>query len=159
MSLKASEISDLIRQRIQNFDAKAEARDVGTIIALTDGIVRIHGLADVQYGEMIEFPGGSMGLALNLEQDSVGAVVLGDYKHISEGDTVKTTGRILEVPVGEALLGRVVDALGKKLGRSVELELEVDPSLLGGAIIRAEDMVIDDSLKTRLARLAGSLTD
>jgi F-type H+/Na+-transporting ATPase subunit alpha len=112
MALKASEISDLIRQRIQNFEAKSEARDVGTIIALTDGIVRIHGLADVQYGEMIEFPGGSFGLALNLEQDSVGAVVLGDYKHISEGDTVKTTGRILEVPVGEALLGRVVNSLG-----------------------------------------------
>jgi F-type H+-transporting ATPase subunit alpha len=115
MALKASEISDLIRQRIKDFDAKAEARDVGTVIALTDGIVRIHGLADVQYGEMIEFPGGSFGLALNLEQDSVGAVVLGDYKHISEGDTVKTTGRILEVPVGEALLGRVVDALGQAI--------------------------------------------
>jgi F-type H+-transporting ATPase subunit alpha len=115
MALKASEISELIRQRIQNFGAEAEARDVGTIIALTDGIVRIHGLADVQYGEMIEFPGGSYGLALNLEQDSVGAVVLGDYKHISEGDTVKTTGRILEVPVGEALLGRVVDALGSPI--------------------------------------------
>jgi F-type H+-transporting ATPase subunit alpha len=112
MAIKASEISDLIRQRIQNFEAKAEARDVGTVIALTDGICRIHGLADVQYGEMIEFPGGSFGLALNLEQDSVGAVVLGDYKHISEGDTVKTTGRILEVPTGEALLGRVVNALG-----------------------------------------------
>jgi F-type H+-transporting ATPase subunit alpha len=112
MAIKASEISDLIRQRIQNFEAKAEARDVGTIIALTDGICRIHGLADVQYGEMIEFPGGSYGFALNLEQDSVGAVVLGDYKHISEGDTVKTTGRILEVPVGEGLLGRVVNALG-----------------------------------------------
>lgn len=112
MALKASEISELIRQRIENFEAKAEARDVGTVIALTDGIVRIHGLADVQYGEMIEFPGNSFGLALNLEQDSVGAVVLGEYKHISEGDTVKTTGRILEVPVGEALLGRVVNALG-----------------------------------------------
>jgi F-type H+-transporting ATPase subunit alpha len=115
MALKASEISDLIRQRIQNFEAKAEARDVGTIIALTDGICRIHGLADVQYGEMIEFPGGSYGLALNLEQDSVGAVVLGEYKHISEGDTVKTTGRILEAPVGEGLLGRVVDALGNPI--------------------------------------------
>ncbi|HLF10095.1 MAG TPA: F0F1 ATP synthase subunit alpha, partial [Gammaproteobacteria bacterium] len=112
MAIKASEISELIRQRIQNFEAKAESRDVGTIIALTDGICRIHGLADVQYGEMIEFPGGSYGLALNLEKDSVGAVVLGEYKHISEGDTVKTTGRILEVPVGEALLGRVVNALG-----------------------------------------------
>jgi F-type H+/Na+-transporting ATPase subunit alpha len=115
MAIKASEISDLIRQRIQNFEAKAEARDVGTIIALTDGICRIHGLADVQYGEMIEFPGGSYGFALNLEQDSVGAVVLGDYKHISEGDTVKTTGRILEVPVGEGLLGRVVNALGQPI--------------------------------------------
>jgi F-type H+/Na+-transporting ATPase subunit alpha len=112
MAIKASEISELIRQRIQSFEAKAEARDVGTIIGVTDGICRIHGLADVQYGEMIEFPGGSFGLALNLEHDSVGAVVLGDYKHISEGDTVKTTGRILEVPTGEALLGRVVNALG-----------------------------------------------
>jgi len=115
MALKASEISALIHERIQSFEAKAEARDVGTIIALTDGICRVHGLADVQYGEMIEFPGGSFGLALNLEQDSVGAVVLGDYKHISEGDTVKTTGRILEVPVGEALLGRVVDSLGQPI--------------------------------------------
>jgi len=115
MALKASEISDLIRQRIENFEASSEARDVGTIIALTDGIVRIHGLGDAQYGEMIEFPGNTFGLALNLEQDSVGAVVLGDYKHLSEGDTVKTTGRILEVPVGEALLGRVVDSLGTPL--------------------------------------------
>jgi F-type H+-transporting ATPase subunit alpha len=85
---------------------------VGTVIGVTDGIVRIHGLADSRYGEMLEFPGNTFGMALNLEQDSVGAVVLGDYKHISEGDTVKTTGRILEVPIGEALLGRVVDALG-----------------------------------------------
>ncbi len=115
MALKASEISDLIKKRIENFDAATEARDVGTVIALTDGIVRIHGLADVQYGEMIEFPGGSFGLALNLDQDSVGAVVLGEYRHITEGDTVKTTGRILEVPVGEALLGRVVDSLGKPI--------------------------------------------
>src|SRR5688572_10119514 len=112
MAIKASEISELIRQRIQNFEAKAEARDVGTIIALTDGICRIHGLNDVQYGEMIEFPGNTYGLALNLEQDSVGAVVLGDYKHISEGDKVKTTVRILEVPVGPELLGRVVNSLG-----------------------------------------------
>ena len=115
MALKASEISELIKQRIENFDARAEARDVGSVVVLTDGIVRIHGLADVQYGEMIEFPGGSFGLALNLERDSVGAVILGEYKHIREGDTVRTTGRILEVPVGEALLGRVVDSLGKPI--------------------------------------------
>ena len=115
MALKASEISQLIKERIENFEASAEARDVGTIIGVTDGIVRIHGLADARYGEMLEFSQNTYGLALNLEQDSVGAVVLGDYKHISEGDTVKTTGRILEVPVGEALLGRVVDSLGNPI--------------------------------------------
>ena len=112
MSIKASEISDLIKARIEKFAGSTEERNVGTVVTVTDGIVRIHGLADVKYGEMLEFPGGSFGLALNLEQDSVGSVVLGEYKHITEGDTVKTTGRILEVPVGEALLGRVVDALG-----------------------------------------------
>jgi F-type H+-transporting ATPase subunit alpha len=115
MALKASEISSLIKERIDKFEAAAEARDVGTVIVVTDGIVRIHGLADARYGEMLEFPGNTFGMALNLEQDSVGAVVLGDYKHITEGDTVKTTGRILEVPVGEALLGRVVDALGNPI--------------------------------------------
>ena len=112
MSIKASEISDLIKQRIDKFQSAAEARNVGTIVSVTDGICRIHGLADVRYGEMIEFPGNLFGLALNLEQDSVGSVVLGDYKSLKEGDTVKTTGRILEVPVGPELLGRVVDALG-----------------------------------------------
>ena len=115
MSIKASEISDLIKQRIDKFESAAEARNVGTIISVTDGICRIHGLADVRYGEMIEFPGNLFGLALNLEQDSVGAVVLGDYKTLREGDTVKTTGRILEVPVGPELLGRVVDALGNPI--------------------------------------------
>jgi F-type H+-transporting ATPase subunit alpha len=115
MSVKASEISDLIKSRIENFKSASEARNVGTVVTVTDGITRIHGLADVRYGEMIEYPGNVFGLALNLEQDSVGAVVLGDYKNIREGDTVKTTGRILEVPVGRELLGRVVDALGVPL--------------------------------------------
>ena len=115
MSIKASEISDLIRQRIEKFASASEARDVGTVVSVTDGICRIHGLADVRYGEMIEFKGDLFGLALNLEQDSVGSVVLGDYKTIKEGDTVKTTGRILEVPVGPELLGRVVDALGRPI--------------------------------------------
>ncbi|MFI4866924.1 MAG: F0F1 ATP synthase subunit alpha [Steroidobacterales bacterium] len=112
MSIKPSEISDLIKQRIERFQSAAEARNTGIVVSVTDGICRIHGLADVRYGEMIEFPGSLFGLALNLEQDSVGAVVLGDYKTIKEGDTVKTTGRILEVPVGPELLGRVVDGLG-----------------------------------------------
>ncbi|HFQ91254.1 MAG TPA: F0F1 ATP synthase subunit alpha, partial [Chromatiales bacterium] len=94
------------------FEAVTEARNEGTVVSVTDGIVRIHGLADVMQGEMIEFPGNTFGMALNLERDSVGAVVLGAYEHISEGDTVKCTGKILEVPVGEALVGRVVDSLG-----------------------------------------------
>jgi F-type H+/Na+-transporting ATPase subunit alpha len=115
MSIKASEISDLIKARIEKFQSAAEARNVGTVVSVTDGIVRVHGLADARYGEMLEFPGNTFGLALNLEQDSVGSVVLGEYKHISEGSEVKTTGRILEVPVGPELLGRVVDALGNPI--------------------------------------------
>ncbi len=115
MAIKASEISDLIKQRIESFKSATEARDVGTIVSVTDGITRIHGLADARYGEMLEYPGNVFGLALNLEQDSVGAVVLGEYKHLREGDTVKTTGRILEVPVGPELLGRVVDSLGQPI--------------------------------------------
>jgi len=115
MSIKASEISDLIKEKILNFESATVARNVGTVVSVTDGIVRIHGLANAAYGEMLEFPGNTFGLALNLEQDSVGAVVLGDYLDISEGDEVKTTGRILEVPVGEALLGRVVNPLGQPI--------------------------------------------
>jgi F-type H+-transporting ATPase subunit alpha len=112
MSIKASEISDLLKARIDQFKSSTEASNVGTVVSVTDGIVRIHGLGDARYGEMLDFGGDTFGLALNLEQDSVGAVILGDYKGIGEGDTVKTTGRILEVPVGPELLGRVVDALG-----------------------------------------------
>jgi F-type H+/Na+-transporting ATPase subunit alpha len=112
MQLNPSEISDLIKAKIEKFEAKAEARNEGTVVALTDGIARVHGLTDVMQGEMIEFPGNTFGLALNLERDSVGAVIMGEYKHITEGDTVKCTGRIMEVPVGEELIGRVVDALG-----------------------------------------------
>ena len=112
MSIKASEISDLIKARIDKFQSATEDRNVGTVVSVTDGIVRVHGLGDARYGEMLQFSADTFGLALNLEQDSVGAVVLGDYKNIVEGDTVKTTGRILEVPVGPEMLGRVVDALG-----------------------------------------------
>mgnify|MGYP001381301730 CR=1 FL=1 len=115
MQLNPSEISDIIRKRIENFEAVAEARSEGTVVSLTDGIVRVHGLTDVMQGEMLEFPNETYGLALNLERDSVGAVILGDYGHIVEGDTVKCTGRILEVPVGEGLLGRVVDSLGNPI--------------------------------------------
>ena len=115
MQLNPSEISEIIKKRIANFEAVAEARTEGTVVGITDGIVRIHGLSDAMAGEMIEFPGNVFGMALNLERDSVGAVVLGPYEHITEGDKVQCTGRILEVPVGEAMLGRVVDALGNAI--------------------------------------------
>ena len=115
MQLNPSEISELIRERIKNFEAVAEARNEGTVVSVSDGICRIHGLAEAMQGEMLEFPDDTYGLALNLERDSVGAVLLGEFEHISEGDTVKCTGRILEVPTGESLLGRVVDGLGNPI--------------------------------------------
>ncbi|MCU7798980.1 MAG: F0F1 ATP synthase subunit alpha [gamma proteobacterium symbiont of Lucinoma myriamae] len=124
MQLNPSEISDLIKSRIENFDAKTEANTEGTVVSLSDGIALIHGLSDVMSGEMIKFPGNVFGIALNLERDSVGAVVLGDYKNISEGDKVKCTGRILEVPVGDAMLGRVVDTLGNPIDGKGPIDTE-----------------------------------
>jgi F-type H+-transporting ATPase subunit alpha len=115
MQLNPSEISELIKSRIQNLDAGAQMRTQGTVVSVTDGICRIHGLSDVMQGEMLEFPKNTFGLALNLERDSVGAVILGEYQHITEGDTVKTTGRILSVPIGPELLGRVVNSLGQPI--------------------------------------------
>ena len=114
-TLNPTEISELIRKRVEQFDVVSEARNEGTIVSVYDGICRIHGLADALQGEMIEFPGDTYGLALNLERDSVGVVVIGDYEHLREGDTARCTGRILQVPVGEAMLGRVVDALGEPI--------------------------------------------
>ena len=113
--LNPSEISELIKERVKQFEVVSEARNEGTVVSVSDGIIRIHGLEDAMQGEMIEFPNQTFGLALNLERDSVGVVVLGEYEHISEGDTVKCTGRILEVPVGRGLLGRVVDSLGNPI--------------------------------------------
>ena len=113
--LNPSEISEIIKQRIDKLDVSVQAKNEGTIVSVMDGIIRIHGLADVMYGEMIEFEGSIYGMALNLERDSVGAVVLGDYLQLKEGQTCKCTGRILEVPVGPELEGRVVDALGKPI--------------------------------------------
>ncbi|WP_100622506.1 F0F1 ATP synthase subunit alpha [Candidatus Coxiella mudrowiae] len=113
--LRAAEISDIIKSRIEKFGIKAEERTEGTIINLKDGIVRVYGLRDFMFGEMIEFPENTFGLAFNLERDSVGAVVMGPYEHLEEGMTARCTGQILEVPMGEALLGRVVNALGKPI--------------------------------------------
>jgi len=107
MQLNSTEISDLIKQRIEKFEAVSEARNEGTIVSVSDGIIRINGLAECMQGEMIELPNGSFAMALNLERDSVGAVVMGPYRDLIEGQKVKSTGRILEVPVGKGLLGRV----------------------------------------------------
>ena len=112
MQLNPSEISELIRSRIQNLDAGVQTRTQGTVVSVTDGICRVHGLSEVMQGEMLEFPKNTFGLALNLERDSVGSVILGEYEHITEGDTVKCTGKILSVPIGPELLGRVVNSLG-----------------------------------------------
>ncbi|MEQ9532758.1 F0F1 ATP synthase subunit alpha [Marinobacter salarius] len=119
--LNPSEISDIIKKRIEKLDISSDAKNEGTILSVSDGIVLIHGLADVMYGEMIEFANGVFGMALNLERDSVGAVVLGDYEDLAEGQKVRCTGRILEVPVGPELMGRVVDGLGNPIDGKGEL--------------------------------------
>ncbi|HEC26249.1 MAG TPA: F0F1 ATP synthase subunit alpha [Gammaproteobacteria bacterium] len=124
MQLNPSEISELIKKRLENFNTKVEARTEGTIVSVTDGIVRVHGLSDAMLGEMLEFPGDVYGLAMNLERDSVGAVIMGAYEHLKEGDSVKCTGRILEVPVGESLIGRVVDTLGNPIDGKGEIKAE-----------------------------------
>ncbi len=124
MQLNPSEISELIKKKIQNYEPATEARSEGSVVSVTDGIVRVHGLADALQGEMLEFPNNTYGMALNLERDSVGAVILGAYEHITEGDWVRCTGRILEVPVGEALLGRIVDSLGVALDGKGAIEAQ-----------------------------------
>ncbi|WP_322521429.1 F0F1 ATP synthase subunit alpha [Guyparkeria halophila] len=122
--INPSEISSLIKERIENFDAGAEAQTVGTIVSVGDGIIKIHGLSEAMLGEMLELPGGSFAVAMNLERDSVGAVVLGGYEHLNEGDQVKCTQRILEVPIGKELLGRVVNTLGQPIDGRGELNAE-----------------------------------
>src|SRR4029450_7393191 len=115
MQLNPSEISELIKSKIEHLDTAAEVKTQGTVVSISDGICRIHGLSSAMQGEMLEFPNNTFGLALNLERDSVGSGILGDYEHITEGDTVKCPGRILAVPVGPALIGRVINALGQPI--------------------------------------------
>ena len=115
MAIRSDEIVSIIKNTIESFDASSESRSVGTVVQVGDGIAQIYGLSGALSSELLEFPGGVMGMALNLEEETVGAVILGDATHIKEGDTVKTTGRVVEVPVGQALLGRVVDPLGRPL--------------------------------------------
>ena len=115
MNLRPEEISSVIKEQIMRYASKLDVSDVGTVIQVADGIARVHGLENAMQGELLEFPGDIYGMVLNLEEDNVGVVLLGSAKNINEGDTVKTTGRVVEVPVGDALLGRVVNALGQPI--------------------------------------------
>ena len=115
MDIRAAEISSILKQQIENFGAEADVAEIGTVLSVGDGVARIYGLDNVQAGEMVEFPGGIKGMALNLEHDNVGVVLFGDDRGINEGDTVKRTGAIVDVPVGKGLLGRVVDGLGNPI--------------------------------------------
>ena len=152
MQLNPSEISDLIKQKIEKLDLGTEARAEGTIVSITDGIVRIYGLSDAQYYEMLEFPGNVYGLALNLERDSVGAVILGDYKNLSEGDWARCTGKVLEVPVGDGLLGRVVDSLGNPIDgkgpAESDLSLPIEKIAPGVIARQSVDQPVQTGLKS-----------
>ena len=124
MNLKPEEISSVIKEQIKRYASQLEVADVGTVIQVADGIARIHGLENAMQGELLEFPGEVYGMVMNLEEDNVGAVLLGSQKNISEGDTVKTTGRVVEVPVGDAMLGRVVNALGQPIDGKGPIETD-----------------------------------
>ena len=152
MQLNPAEISDLIRDKIEHLSDQQEVRTRGTVISVTDGIVRIHGLSDVMQGEMIEFPGNTFGLAMNLERDFVGAVILGEYDHIKEGDEATCTGRILEVPIGRELIGRVVNALGQPIdGKGpikTELTAPVEKIAPGVIARKSVDQPVQTGLKS-----------
>ena len=148
--LNPSEISEILKKRIENIDVTSEARNEGTVVSVSDGIITIHGLADVMYGEMIEFPGGIYGMALNLERDSVGAVVLGDYQNLVEGATARCTGRILEVPIGPELQGRVVDALGNPIDGKGPVETKLTDAVEKVAPGVIERQGVDQPVQTGL---------
>src|SRR5918994_1477750 len=124
MEIRAAEISAILRQQIENFGTEADVAEVGQVLSVGDGVARVHGLDNVQAGEMVEFPGGVRGMALNLETDNVGIVIFGNDRDIKEGDTVKRTGTIVDVPVGKGLLGRVVDALGNPIDGKGPIDAE-----------------------------------
>ena len=148
--LNPSEISEIIKSRIEQLDVSSEAQNEGTIVSVSDGIVLIHGLADAMYGEMIEFPGNVYGMAMNLERDSVGAVVLGDYESLVEGQTARCTGRILEVPVGPELLGRVVDGLGNAIDGKGPIDAKLTDAVEKVAPGVIERQSVDQPVQTGL---------
>ena len=129
MALRGQDIASIIKRQIEDYGSELSLIDVGTVVEAGDGNVRIHGLSNVKYSELLQFPNDTLGLALNLEEDSVGAVILGEFTHIKEGDEVKATGRIVEVPVGESLIGRVVDPLGRPLDGQGPIQSDIILSL------------------------------
>ena len=183
MDIRAAEITSILKDQIKNFGKEAEVSEIGQVLSVGDGIARVYGLEGVMAGELVEFPGQVYGLVLNLEQDNVGVAVLGDATAVKEGDTVKRTGRIAEVPVGDAVAGRVVNALCARergeitaqvtsasrlnaaqtsalkaslkssFGKDVRIDANVDESLLGGLIVKVGSRMIDTSLRTRLNNL------
>ena len=199
MDIRAAEISKVIRDQIANFGTEAQVSETGQVLSVGDGIARIYGLDNVQAGEMVEFANGVPGMALNLQADNVGVVIFGSDSEIREGDVVKRTGTIVDVPVGKGLLGRVVDGLGNpidgkgpivsdqrsrgetnaevvsahplndsqvdalkqqlrhRVGREVAIDLKVDPTLLGGLVVKIGSQMIDSSIRTRLNALASAM--
>ena len=161
MDIRAAEISAILKQQIANFGTEAEVAEVGQVLSVGDGIARVYGLDSVKAGEMVEFPGGIKGMALNLESDNVGVVIFGEDRTIREGDVVKRTGAIVDVPVGKGLLGRVVDGLGNPIDGKGPLatterrlvEVKVDPGLIGGLIVKLGSRMIDGSVNSKLQRL------
>ena len=181
MDIKAEEISKIIREQIGSYAVDVDVAEVGSVISLGDGIARVHGVENAMAGEMLEFPHGVFGIALNLEEQSVGVVLLGEFREIKEGDQVKRTGRIMSVPVGEDLLGRVVNALGQPIdgkgpivskqflpierslaqvtGRTVRLSTRVEPALIGGIIARVGGTVYDGSVSMQLQKMRQRLIE
>ena len=158
MDIRAAEISAILKNEIANFGNEAEVTEVGQVLSVGDGIARVYGLDNVQAGEMVEFESGVRGMALNLETDNVGVVIFGTDRDIKEGQTVKRTGAIVDVPVGKGLLGRVVDALGNPIDgkgpiASTErrrVDVKIDPAIIGGLVVKLGSRMVDTSLRTKL---------
>ena len=155
MDIRAAEISAILKSQIAGFGEEADVSDVGQVLSVGDGIARAYGLDNVQAGEMVEFPDGTKGMALNLETDNVGIVIFGEDRGIKEGDIVKRTKTIVEVPVGPGLLGRVVDGLGNPIDgkgplKDVDLNIKIDPAIIGGLVVKLGSRMVDTSLRTKL---------
>ena len=173
MDIRAAEISAILKEQIKNFGQEAEVSEVGQVLSVGDGIARVYGLDNVQAGEMVEFPGQIKGMALNLETDNVGIVIFGEDREIKEGQTVKRTGAIVDVPVGKGLLGRVVDALGNPIDgkgaikdalkavtrKDVQIDVKVDPAIIGGLVVKLGSRMVDSSLRTKLNALKHAMKE